>query len=216
MRIILEERLPIPIYELVDQAVELYAEHGGPLKRSRDAINLDLEVFLDDRLAFLLGRRGLSYDEIAAAMPGDVDQEHGRILKIADRANALHDVRGDASFLAVVLAAKRIANITKGQPEYLLGDVREPAEVALYEAHQRLEFEVARGVAAGGVVGYAGALSAIASLADPLERFFTDVMVMVDDEAVRRNRLALLQSIGRTLSRVARLTEMVVEKAEYR
>ena len=63
---------------------------------------------------------------------------------------------------------------------------------------------------------YAAALRSIASLADPLERFFTDVMVMVDDPAVRSNRLALLQSIGRTLSRVARLTEMVVEKADYR
>jgi glycyl-tRNA synthetase beta subunit len=41
-------------------------------------------------------------------------------------------------------------------------------------------------------------------------------MVMADDPQVRSNRLALLQSIGRTLSRVARLTEMVVEKAEYR
>jgi glycyl-tRNA synthetase beta subunit len=39
---------------------------------------------------------------------------------------------------------------------------------------------------------------------------------MAEDPAVRRNRLALLQSIQRTVSRVARLTEMVVEKAEYR
>jgi glycyl-tRNA synthetase beta chain len=216
MRIILEERLPIPLYELVDRAVELYAEHGGRLTRTADAINWDLEIFLDDRLGFLLGRRGLAYDEIAAAMPSGVDLEHRRFIKIADRAQALHDVREDSNFLAVVLAAKRIANITKGQPEYSIGDLREPAEVALREAHQRLEADVAGALAAGGYEGYARALRAIAGLADALERFFVEVMVMAEDPAVRQNRLALLQGIGRTLSRVAKLTEMVVEKAEYR
>ncbi len=60
------------------------------------------------------------------------------------------------------------------------------------------------------------ALRAIGELGEPLERFFADVMVMVDDAAVRSNRLALLQSIGRTLSPVARFTELVVEKADYR
>ena len=60
---------------------------------------------------------------------------------------------------------------------------------------------------------YARALGAVGSLADVLERFFVDVMVMAEDAAVRRNRLALLQGIQKTLSRVAGLTEMVVEKS---
>ena len=39
---------------------------------------------------------------------------------------------------------------------------------------------------------------------------------MAEDATVRRNRIALLQAIGRTVSRTARLTEMVVDKAEAR
>jgi glycyl-tRNA synthetase beta subunit len=41
-------------------------------------------------------------------------------------------------------------------------------------------------------------------------------MVMVDDPGLRANRIALLQAIGRTLSRIAELTEMVVDRAELR
>jgi len=40
--------------------------------------------------------------------------------------------------------------------------------------------------------------------------------VMDEDRRLRRNRIALLQAIHRTISRVARLTEVVVDKAEYR
>jgi hypothetical protein len=39
---------------------------------------------------------------------------------------------------------------------------------------------------------------------------------MADDPRVRQNRIALLQAIGATVSRTARLTELVVDKAEAR
>jgi len=49
-----------------------------------------------------------------------------------------------------------------------------------------------------------------------LDRFFVEVLVMAEDENVRRNRIALLQAIGRTASRTAKLSEVVVDKAEAR
>ena len=57
------------------------------------------------------------------------------------------------------------------------------------------------------------ALGRIESLAETLDRFFVDVLVMDPDPDVRNNRLALLQEIHAVVGRVARLTEMVVEKA---
>jgi len=212
LRILLEAQLPLPLEPLVRQAASLYGER---LKRNADQVLADLRPFLADRLRYLLGRQELTYDEIDAAVGNTGDEAERTVSDVAARARALHEVRDEQAFLAVVLAAKRIANITKGQPDHALAAaaLAEPAERALHEAHARLAAEIDAAVARRD---YAAALRSIASLADPLERFFTDVMVMVDDPAVRSNRLALLQSIGRTLSRVARLTEMVVEKADYR
>ncbi|HZF14032.1 MAG TPA: hypothetical protein VFE33_35000, partial [Thermoanaerobaculia bacterium] len=49
-----------------------------------------------------------------------------------------------------------------------------------------------------------------------LDRFFVEVLVMDKDPAIKTNRIALLQAIGRTVSRTARLTEMVVDRTEHR
>lgn len=207
-RILLEARLPLALEPLLRRAVQLY---GDRLRRDADAILGDLWPFLDDRIRHLLGRRGLAYDEIAAAMVSDEGRGARRLPDLEARAAALHAAREAPAFRTVVLAAKRIANITRGQEAFALDAacLAEPAEQALHEAHARLAGEVDLAVAQRD---YGRALAAIGSLADTLERFFVEVMVMAEDAAVRRNRLALLQGIGATLSRVAGLTEMVVEK----
>ncbi|MBV8200225.1 MAG: hypothetical protein JOZ15_06345, partial [Acidobacteria bacterium] len=70
--------------------------------------------------------------------------------------------------------------------------------------------------AAGAAGDYERALRRIALLAPVLDRFFVEVLVMDPDERVRANRIALLQAILRTVSRAARLTEVVVDRAEHR
>jgi glycyl-tRNA synthetase beta chain len=213
LRILLEADLPLLLEPLVRRAATLYGER---LKRSADQIVADLAPFVADRVRYLLGRHGLAYDEIEAALAVGPAGGERPLPDLLARARALHEVRGEREFLAVVLAAKRIANITKGQEASQALDaaaLQEPAEQALHAAHVQLAATVESAVAGRD---YAGALRAIASLADVLERFFVEVMVMAEDPAVRRNRVALLQGIGATLSRVAGLTEMVVEKAEYR
>ena len=63
---------------------------------------------------------------------------------------------------------------------------------------------------------YDRCLRQIAELADTLDRFFVEVLVMDEDAKMRHNRIALLQSIQRMMSRTARLTEVVVDKSEHR
>jgi glycyl-tRNA synthetase beta subunit len=63
---------------------------------------------------------------------------------------------------------------------------------------------------------YSEALRRVVDLAPVLDRFFDEVLVMDKDEDTRRARIALLQKIGSDISRTARLTEMVVDKAGTR
>jgi glycyl-tRNA synthetase beta chain len=55
---------------------------------------------------------------------------------------------------------------------------------------------------------YAEALKSLAPLKTPVDAFFDDVMVNVDDEALRRNRLALLGDLHALMNRVADLSKL--------
>jgi len=58
---------------------------------------------------------------------------------------------------------------------------------------------------------YIVALTEISSLRHPIDLFFDKVMVMVDDERIRANRLALLQTLLQEFSTIADFSEIVTE-----
>ncbi len=55
------------------------------------------------------------------------------------------------------------------------------------------------------------AFAAMAELADVLERFFVEVLVMADDEVVKRNRIALLKLLGDQFSKLADLSKLQID-----
>ncbi|HET9185039.1 MAG TPA: glycine--tRNA ligase subunit beta, partial [Solirubrobacterales bacterium] len=214
VRIALEGGLALDLEAVMADAAGLY---GDRVKRSPEQILDDLRPFLHDRIRFVLERAGFTYDEIEAALVvGTAD-----LPDLRARVDALHKVRESADFLSVVLAAKRIANITKdttkdskdatAAPDEAL--LSEPAEKELWTAFQGLRSEVEEAAAAHD---YERCLRRIATLAPVLDKFFVEVLVMAEDPKVKQNRIALLQAIGRTVNRTARITEVVVDKAEAR
>ncbi len=212
VRIALERELPLDLSEVLREAVRLY---GDRLPRSADEVVEDFRPFLDDRVRHLLGLRGYAYDEIEAGLAAEGVQD---LPDLAARVEALHRVRDEPAFLSVVLAAKRIANILRSAE----GEVPEAPDATLFQDEAEGELYRAAGELAADVEeaaerrDYEGALRRIADLAEVLETFFVQVLVMTDERPVRENRLALLRATGDTLSRIARLTEMVVDREEHR
>ncbi|HLX10880.1 MAG TPA: glycine--tRNA ligase subunit beta, partial [Thermoanaerobaculia bacterium] len=211
VRIAFEGGLAVDFERLTAAAAALY---GDRLGRGAAEAWSRLRPFLDDRIRYVLGIYGYAYDEIEAALAAGA----ANLPDLRARVDAIHRVRGEAAFLSVVLAAKRIANIVKDLPDQpfepeRLGEPAEPAERELAAAFAGLRAEVEAAAAAGD---YERALRRIAGLAPVLDRFFVEVLVMDPDERVRANRIALLQAILRTVSRTARLTEVVVDRAEHR
>lgn len=206
VRIALEGGLPLDLEEVAARAAVLY---GDRLTRSAEQILDDLRPFLHDRVRYVLGLAGYAYDEIEAALAVGVSS----LPDLKARVDALHQMRESPDFLAVVLAAKRIANIVKDAAEGPINELLfvEPAEKALAEAYLRADFEEA---AASG--DYERCLRGIADLAPALDRYFVEVLVMAEDERLRTNRIRFLRVIGRAISLTAKLTEMVVDKAEAR
>ena len=208
VRIALEGGLPLDLEAVAAEAIELY---GDRLTKKPQEILGNLRPFLHDRVRYVLGLAGYAYDEIEAALAVG----GSNLPDLKARVDAVHRVREEAGFLSVVLAAKRIVNITKDAADYELDEsaLVEPAEKDLAAAFQGLRSEVEQAAAAGD---YERCLRRINDLAPVLDRFFVEVMVMAEDLQVRQNRIALLQAIHRSLLRTARLTEVVVDKAEAR
>jgi len=129
------------------------------------------------------------------------------------RARAPEAARPADAFRWLALGFKRVRNITDGQPEGEIdpGLFEHSEEGELHDHvtafRQRLDecLEAAR---------FDDAFAAIAELADVLERFFVEVLVMCDDERVRDNRIALLKELGRRFSELADLSKLQVEGGE--
>jgi glycyl-tRNA synthetase beta chain len=208
VRIALEGNLALDLEAIAAEAAKLF---GDRVKRSAAQILDDLRPFLHDRIRYVLGLRGYAYDEIEAALAVGVTN----LPDLAARIDALHRMREEPGFLTVVQAAKRIANIVKDAAENPLDGalLAEAAEKDLHTAFEGLRHEVEEAAAARD---YDRCLRRILDLAPVLDRFFVEVLVMAEDPKVRQNRIALLQAIGRTVSRTAKLTEVVVDKAEAR
>ena len=216
VRIALEGALSLDLEAVAREAVGLY---GGKLTRSADEVLALLRPFLYDRIRHVLGLSGYAYDEIEAALGatgGSTGSSGAASLPdLRARVAALKKVRGEERFLSVVLSAKRIANIVKDAPEqdFEASAQVEPAERELFDAFSELRAEIVEAMAERD---YERVLFRTADLAPVLDKFFVDVLVMDPDPQVRANRIALLQAIHRTISRTAKLTEMVVDKAELR
>ena len=107
--------------------------------------------------------------------------------------------------LSLSAANKRIANILRGAdddiPEHVDESLlREDGEQALHRQVAALTGQVEPLLEARR---YAEALTALASLREAVDAFFDHVLVMADDDALRRNRLALLAGLRRLFLQTA-------------
>lgn len=173
--------------------------------------------FFAERVSFYL--RDVSrmpYDVVAAVL---ASRAGGSVADQEARARALSLVRDSEDFLAISTAFKRSKNILrqaaeKGMaadqttvlPEVLV----DPFERSLWHAAQQIGPQVEQ---LRQQRDYPHALAQIATLRPHVDLFFEKVMVMVDDPAVRSNRLALLAIIVGEFSRIADFSEIVVPGA---
>ena len=128
----------------------------------------------------------------------------------ADRVAAVAAVRKQPDFGPLAVAFKRVQNIL-AQAGAPAGGELDPALMSDDSERQLAgDFYQAKGILDElvGARRYEEALSVMASLGPSLDRFFTEITVLVEDEAVRKNRLSLLAAMRDQFYRVARLSEI--------
>jgi glycyl-tRNA synthetase beta chain len=206
----------IGVDKLIDVAIAAHVADALPGGKAAGPVNRDdLLAFFAERVRTILeaSAYGFAYDEIAAAMEAGWASS---LTDLVDRITALKAMRGEANFLSILDSAKRIANITAGQdaaaridPSKLESDIEKRLADLVLLTNEQIEEMLAER-------DYRRALETFAALAPELETFFDEVMVMVEDEGVRRNRMALLRTIGNAVMKIADVTKIVVDRREYR
>ena len=185
--------------ELIGRSLASYAEQG--LSFDADEVAANVRAFFAGRLATIARDEGIAPDTIeAVSAAGIVDP-----AEFLHRAHALEDARAGQPELFDDLAtayarAAHLGDVKLGLEvdEALLGD----AEQALLRAVDEASATVSERLGSGD---YEGSLAALASLREPIDRFFSDVLVMDEDERVRDNRLRLLNRFSHVFDGVANI-----------
>ena len=198
LRMLSEKQLPLSIGDLL--AVAEQAFNGIKTFKPNSA---EVLAFLYERLRGLLREQGFSANEVESV----VVQSPPRIDDVAERLAAVRAFMQLPEAESLAAANKRIGNILKKSEgaaarvdEALLF---EPAEKSLADAFAEISPRAQRLFDAGD---YTASLKALAPLKLPVDRFFDDVMVNVDDVKLRANRLALLARLRAQMNRVADLS----------
>ncbi len=195
---------------LLDRARLEYAGAGaGPsLPPETEAERRERGVFLEERLRFLFQQRGFGYDEVNAVAGSRRGFVNGP-LDARLRLEALQKVRALPEFEALAVAFKRVKNLSRelvGDPSASTGRLVEPAERALLDEYAARGRAV-RAAAAGR--DYFEAFRLASGFRAPLDRFFTEVFVMVEDEGLRAERLSLVWRLHDLMLDLADLSEIV-------
>jgi glycyl-tRNA synthetase beta chain len=216
VRTIAECKLPFRLSEIMNDARARYQDTEAERKFSNADYAGSIRSFFRERLEFYLKEaRGYAYDVVKAVLAADSDD----VVDAAARAEAVSKVRGSADFESISVAFKRIKNILRQAEEKKrhvadrveLPVLREDSEKELATLIPRAVTVVEKLRATGN---YQAALMEIAKLRPAVDKFFDKVMVMVDDDNLRANRLALLQTLIKEFSTIADFSEIVTEGKE--
>ena len=214
VKVIAEKKLPLRLGELMRDARAGYQGSDAEKKFvAEETFSESIATFFRERLEFYLKDVcGYAYDVVKAVLSAGAED----VVDAVQRAEALKQVLHMPEFQAIGAACKRMRNILrqaeeKGIPPADTFHARpdsaaEEKTLATYVETNGPKVEALR-----KKKDYGDALMLLATAREPVDAFFDKVMVMVDDERVRANRLALLRTLLKEFSTIADFSEIVTE-----
>jgi glycyl-tRNA synthetase beta chain len=198
IRMLIDAKLPLPFDALIELALKQFNGDADVLAT--------IKAFCFDRLSVNLRDQGASAQEVDAVL----SLEPALLSEIPQRLAAVKTFATLAEAPALAAANKRVGNILRkveGDVEAKVDDslLQEPTEQALATALNTTKAEADKLFEAGD---YTASLQALATLREPVDAFFDNVMVNVDDPALKANRQGLLATLYQAMNRVADLSKL--------
>ena len=196
-------RILVDLPELtgIDRAVTIGQIVGSPGADSA------LPAFLLERLRYVLEQRGFDTRNVRAVTHGDVAAISPLIAR--RKLEVLPEFTSSPDFTQLATAFKRVRNIARELPAGAAEDLtalKEPAEVALRAELEQRQQVIEAAVAAGD---YRRGFGEAARFGPAVDKFFTDVFVMVDDPVLKTARLSLMKRLEQVILSLADISEIV-------
>jgi glycyl-tRNA synthetase beta chain len=201
INIIINKRYPLNLKVIIDKSITIL---NGKLKRAPEEIMANVLEFFKGRFENLLTSQGHPYDVVDAVLAtgaADIVRSFGKI-------EAMETFKSHADFEPLAIAFKRVGNIIK---DFSNGSVdpskfESEEERSLHSAFLRTKEKAIKHIERDD---YLSALIELATLRKPVDDFFNNVLVMAKDDAVRFNRLSLLEEISGVFHMIADFSKIV-------
>ncbi len=209
VRTLVEGGIDIDLKAAITRAADAQPTDGAPT----DALAADIYGFIVERLRNYFLDRDASLG--AETFDAVLAREPASLVDFARRLDAVQSFVALDEAASLAAANKRIANILRKSAES--GEAIATLNVALFDepAEGALAKATASAVTAVSPLlegrEYTEAMRQLAGLRDPVDRFFDDVLVMADDDALRANRLALLADVRDLFLRVADVSRLAID-----
>jgi len=201
LRIILEKSYPLSLATLIEESERQLKEK---MDRPADVVKQDILDFFRVRYQNFLLDKGYPFDVMDAVLSISFDE----LVDVQGRIDAIRQAKEWKDFESVVIGFKRAMNILKGSParnEINPALFSEPVEKHLFQAFLKARASIEAHL---NQQTYEPAILEMTRMRKPIDEFFDGVMVMVDDQAIRDNRLALLDGIGKLFLRIADFSKL--------
>ncbi|HUT85643.1 MAG TPA: glycine--tRNA ligase subunit beta, partial [Elusimicrobiales bacterium] len=209
IKIMMERNLDLNMYSLLDNSIGILKENFKGNLIDKEKLHNELAGFIWERYENL-HQESFKFDEFRAVkvkVVGDLNFNVS-LTDVNKRLQALHAVRQDSNFNALTDAFKRVSNILKKVNE------KYTVNPELFEKNQEKELfaEIQKLIKANDTLfktqDYETVLKSLTGLKTFVDNFFDNVMVMVEDEKIKQNRLGILQNLYRLFTVVADLSQL--------
>jgi glycyl-tRNA synthetase beta chain len=203
INIILAKRYSLPLDALIDESLAILEPL---LKRPPGETKAAVLEFFRGRFENLLIAQGHPYDVVDAVLATGVQN----LVTADEKIRAMEIFKSDPNFQPLAIAFKRVVNIIRGfqngdvDPDLFSGTEEKNLHEVFLKIRETIFMHISRG-------DYSGVFGELARLREPVDAFFETVLVMAEDDQIRRNRLSLLEEISTLFHDVADFSRIVTE-----
>lgn len=206
INIILDKKIHLDIKKLAEKAITPFVEKRI-IKEEPSKVIDDIIEFFKQRLRNVLLDKNYEYDVIDSVLNVGLTDIEDAMLRVKE----LSEWKKQEDFLAIASSFNRVSNLASKAETMEIDSnlLAEQAEKELYDSYMNVRniFNEAM-----DRKEYHDALKALMLMKKPIDNFFDNTMVMVEDQSIRRNRLAMLKTIENMMMRFADLSLIVVNK----
>ncbi len=188
INIIIDKKLNVSLKDMIDFSLYIYIEENS-LACDFNKVRSEIFDFFMARVKNMLTEQRIKHDVVDAIISTGTDNIYDIVIRAEKIVNWL---KGEEAQKTIVSFDRLTALSQKATSSNVVRNLLSVDELELYDAYNKIEDKVNTYI---NKKEYDKALDLLGYLSDPINRYLDNVMVMVDDDNIRNNRLALIKLI---------------------